>query len=41
MYLTVGEPLAHHRFNPGEPGKKLTNIDICKKISTQLGPNPW
>jgi len=24
-----------------EPGQKSTRIEICKKISTQPGPNPW
>jgi len=24
-----------------EPGQKSVRIEICKKISTQLGPNPW
>jgi len=23
------------------PAQKLTRTDICKKISIQLGPNPW
>jgi len=31
---------AHHGFNSDESGKKLTRIEIYKKISTQLGPNP-
>jgi len=25
----------------GEPGQKSIHIEICKKISTQLGPNSW
>jgi len=25
----------------GGPSQKLTRTDICKKISTQPGPNPW
>jgi len=29
---------AHHGFNLGEPGQKLTRIEICKKISTQPEP---
>jgi len=32
---------AHHGFNPDEPGQKSTRIEICKKISTQPGLNPW
>jgi len=25
----------------GGPNQKSTRIEICKKISTQSGPNPW
>jgi len=32
---------AHHGFNPGKPGQKLTRIGICKKISTQPDLNLW
>jgi len=47
LYLQVGEPT---RFTTGstrvsrvlgEPGQKLTRIEICKKISTEPDPNPW
>jgi len=47
LYLRVGEPTRLTMGSTwvsrvlGELGKKSTRIKICKKISTQSGPNPW
>jgi len=47
LYLQVGSPT---RLTTGSigvsrvldgPSQKSTRIEICKKISTQPGPNPW
>jgi len=48
LCLRVGEPptrlsMGSARMSRvlGEPGQKSIHIEICKKISTQLGPNSW
>jgi len=47
LYLRVGEPtrlitgLTQMSWVLSDPGQKSTRIEIYKKISTQLGPNPW
>jgi len=40
MTIRVGGPTRVNQVLGG-PGKKLSHIDICKKISTQPNSNPW